>query len=153
MLGWSGMDKRTLAHPVAHPVGALTPDMGSERTPRKGIYISPIYISRGCGLSPASKGPLVRFDGAPEIGQIVMLDEQAYELIDVADYVRADGVHSHLLTWETQCPSCGQSFRMKSGSSFHPNRRCKNCSRPGKPVKGKRGRRVSVALVDGGRHD
>lgn len=32
MLGWNGMASRTLAHPLPHPMGALSADNGCERT-------------------------------------------------------------------------------------------------------------------------
>ena len=78
-----------------------------------------------------------------------MLDEQAFEVLAVEPYERKlDGQRVPLLTLEARCPVCGVSYRCKTGLSVaYLPRRCEAHRNPGKPVKGKRGRRVSVSVV------
>ena len=82
-----------------------------------------------------------------EIGDAVFLDEQEYRLVREEAYRRQDGQESTVLVWTTDCPGCGAAFEVKTARSFStsPVRRCANCRKPGKPVKGKRGRRVVVS--------
>lgn len=87
----------------------------------------------------------ISFNESPAIGAVVYLDDQVYELRGSEPYTRKDGAVSALLTWETACPSCGETFRVKTGLSAGAiNRRCANCAKPFKPVKGKRSRKVRV---------
>lgn len=91
---------------------------------------------------------LINFHAAPEVGTVLRLDEQVYELRDVEAYIRQDGVASALLVWESACPACGVGFVAKTGLSTHSiNRRCVRCRKPNKPVKGKRGRRLKVEVT------
>lgn len=92
---------------------------------------------------------IVSFTGEPPLGVIVRLDEQAFELVAAEPYTRqTDGMPSALLTWETACPVCGEPFRCASGMKVTSlTRRCERHRNKSKPVKGKRGRKVCVAVT------
>lgn len=82
-----------------------------------------------------------------EIGSVLYLDDQAYELIRIDDHRRADGTTTHLRVWRSACPNCSSPFEVKTVSRLaHINRRCTSCRRPGRPVKGKRGRRIKSRI-------
>jgi hypothetical protein len=88
------------------------------------------------------------FQAEPTLGTLLRLDDQAYELRDVKPHIRKDGKPTRLLVWESECPSCGTGFEVVAGLKTKSlNRRCAECRRTGKPVKGKRGRRVKVEVV------
>jgi hypothetical protein len=89
------------------------------------------------------------FQALPAIGTVIMLDDQEYELADVEPYRRKDGRKTQLLVWSTSCPVCGASFQIKTAlKSNGVNRRCAECRTPGKPVKGKRGRKIKLAVME-----
>lgn len=83
-----------------------------------------------------------------EIGTVLKLDEQEYELTGFQDFIRGDGSTGKLIVWSTACPVCGCAF-IATGTwrSTHLNRRCASCAKKGKPVKGKRGRKVRVTVI------
>lgn len=82
-----------------------------------------------------------------EIGTVLKLDDQEYELSRFEPYTRDDGRQSTLLVWETTCPSCAEAFLVKSTLTVRwLVRRCVDCAKPGKPVQGKRGRNVKVVV-------
>ena len=86
---------------------------------------------------------LFDFASPPNPGTTLHIDEQSYELIGSRPYVRKDGGQSILLDWETACPGCGTAFRIST--SLKPvaiKRRCAACKQQGRPVKGKRGRKI-----------
>ena len=79
----------------------------------------------------------------------MMLDDQRYELREIRPYVREDGGSTRLLVWETVCPKCGDPLDVITGLTGNQiNRRCSDCKRPGKPVTGKRGRKVNVTIIE-----
>lgn len=87
------------------------------------------------------------FDEEPPISTIVWLDDQPFELGEVVDYTRADGSQSRLLRWNAACAQCGDHFEQFSPMiSTGLSRRCVQHRKPGKPVKGKRGRRLKVRI-------
>lgn len=81
-----------------------------------------------------------------EIGDAVFLDQQEYRLTAVKPVAKKDGSTTEVLFWGTDCPSCGAAFEASTprAASTSPTRRCPPCRRPGKPIVGKRGRRVVV---------
>ena len=76
---------------------------------------------------PAPNRPLVRsFHG------------QTYRLIGSFARERRDGTEATILTWESRCAECGDSFAITTparATKFQPNRRCQRCKRPGQRVK------------------
>lgn len=82
-------------------------------------------------------------------GTVLRLDEQVYELRGAVPHLRKDGAPTELLVWETKCPACGAAFEVRTSRcrTGLPNRRCERCRKVGKPVKGKRGRRVKVEVL------
>lgn len=82
------------------------------------------------------------------IGTVVMLDDQAFELVGTKPHIRVDGTRTELLVWNSECASCNGPFECCTpGIGTTMNRRCSDCKRPGKPVKGKRGRKVRVTVI------
>jgi hypothetical protein len=93
------------------------------------------------------------FATEPPLGTRILLDDQAYELVDVQPYTRkSDGRPTRLLTWETCCPTtgCDTSFRVHTGLTVSAlSRRCEDHRFTAvrfKPVKGRRGRKVRVQV-------
>lgn len=87
------------------------------------------------------------FDAEPAIGTVLHLDDQAYEMIGTKPHERQDGTSTELLIWQTECATCGSNFEVMSGlRSSGLSRRCAEHRRAGKPVKGKRGRKVVVEI-------
>jgi len=90
------------------------------------------------------------FATEPPIGTRIVLDDQVYELVQAEPYTRkTDGKASHLLHWDTACPTdgCGKPLRVLSGMSITSlQRRCEDHRVLTKPVKGKRGRRVKIRI-------
>ena len=88
---------------------------------------------------------MIEFIAPPALGSVVLLDDQEYELIEVQPYGRIDGTASNLLVWSATCPTCKSAFEAKTGLRAKAfNRRCSKCAKTGKPVKGRRGRKVKV---------
>lgn len=86
--------------------------------------------------------------GIPEIGTVVDLDGQSYEMRGTEPYTRKDGEQTTLIVWETVCPDCQSPFEVRSTvKSNGLTRRCKSCAKVGKPVKGRRGRKVRVKVT------
>lgn len=91
---------------------------------------------------------MIEFIAPPPLGSVMHLDDQEYELIEVQPYDRIDGTASNLLVWSTICPTCKSEFKVKSGLRAKAiNRRCSDCAKVGKPVKGRRGRKVRVTVT------
>ncbi|HKR17644.1 hypothetical protein [Rhizorhapis sp.] len=89
------------------------------------------------------------FSEQPTVGTVILLDEQQYELVGVEPYRRRDGRKTELLVWATQCANCQSPFEVKTPLRTNGfSRRCAACRKPGKPVQGKRGRKVKVAMVE-----
>ena len=100
------------------------------------------------GLSAWAEKPAWGHGREPEIGVVVSLDDQVYELVGSRGHTRVDGSATTILEWSTNCAACGTTFIATSGIKPNAlNRRCTNCRRQGKPVKGKRGRKVSVTVI------
>lgn len=92
---------------------------------------------------------MIDFSSPPRPGTILQIDDQAYELREARPASRNDGSPTTLLDWETLCPACGDSFTVTTGlKAKGVNRRCPDCKRPAKPVKGKRSRKLSVRIVE-----
>lgn len=91
---------------------------------------------------------MIEFICPPTLGTVIELDGQGYELVEVQPYDRIDGTASNLLVWKAPCFDCTSEFEVKSGLTFKaPNRRCPACKKTGKPVKGRRGRKVRVTVT------
>jgi len=91
---------------------------------------------------------MIEFSTAPEVGSLLLIDSQEYELREVLDHVRKDGSGSSILVWESSCPACGSGFEVTTGLvAKGVNRRCGGCAKAGKPVKGKRGRKLKVEVI------
>jgi hypothetical protein len=82
----------------------------------------------------------VDFVSAPSIGFGLLLDDQRYELVQVEPYIRRDGARSAILTWQSECPRCGNQFTVTSGLVAKAlNRRCVHCRKIAyRPVSGKK---------------
>lgn len=90
----------------------------------------------------------VDFSKPPEIGTIIEVDDQTYELADTKPHTRIDGSRTTLLIWRTACPTCGDEFELTSGLVCKAlNRRCEEHRTTGKPVKGRRGRAVKSRVI------
>jgi len=92
---------------------------------------------------------MIAFSKAPAIGTVVLLDRQVFELVELKPHTRKDGGTMELLVWQSGCASCGTEF--VTSSPLRTNgltRRCAECRKPGKPVRGKRGRRVAVKVLE-----
>lgn len=90
---------------------------------------------------------MIGFQTVPAFGTVVDLDGQGYELVGLEPYTRTDGSKTQLMVWSAPCATCGDPFTVKSGMTFKaPNRRCDGCKRTGKPVKGRRGRKINVTV-------
>lgn len=110
-----------------------------------GDFSGPLGPARSLKVS----GPMIDFPTAPQIGTLLMLDNQAYELREARPASRNDGSPTMLLDWETQCPACGGPFTVTTGLKTKAiNRRCRGCLKPHKPVTGKRGRKVQVRIIE-----
>lgn len=92
---------------------------------------------------------MIDLPSPPEPGLVLMLDDQAYELREFRPHRKADGTMTELMVWETACASCGESFETLTPVKLSNTltRRCSGCRKPGKPVKGKRGRKLSVQVI------
>ena len=91
---------------------------------------------------------MIEFICPPSIGMVISLDDQDYELVEVQPYDRIDGTATNLLVWSAACADCESEFTVKSGLTFKaPNRRCEKCKKAGRPVKGRRGRKVKVEVT------
>lgn len=91
---------------------------------------------------------MIDFALPPPVGTVLMLDQQAYELREARPASRNDGTSTMLLDWETECPDCRCSFIVTTGlKTKSVNRRCQGCKAPNRPVKGRRGRKVQVAVI------
>lgn len=91
---------------------------------------------------------MIDFAAPPPVGTVLKLGDQVYELRDCKPYVRLDGERTTLLVWESCCPTCGDGFEAVTGLKARSvNRRCAGCHKAGKPVKGKRGRKVRVEVL------
>lgn len=93
------------------------------------------------------------FESVPAAGTVVMLDEQAFELIGSKPHLRKDGAETVLLIWRTACAECGDPFECPSPLvTSGLTRRCIEHSQPGKPVgrTGKRGKgnAVQVRIIE-----
>lgn len=88
-------------------------------------------------------------DRGVKIGTVVLLDEQAYELVGTEPHTRLDGGQTELLVWNSTCASCGDPLVCRTpGMTTWFSRRCSDCKRPGKPVTGRRGRKVNVTIIE-----
>lgn len=72
------------------------------------------------------------------IGQARLYHGQRYVAVAISPYQRRDGSKTALVTWQSNCPQCGQPFHCKTpilATKFQPNRRCQLHKRPGHRVK------------------
>lgn len=91
---------------------------------------------------------MLRFDHPPSIGTVILLDEQPFELSRTQPHIRLDGQRTTLLVWQTECAGCGDTIEVASPMKTNGlSRRCPSCRKPGKPVKGKRGRKVQIKVI------
>jgi hypothetical protein len=66
-------------------------------------------------------------------GVVVVFDSQEFRCIGYVPHRKADGTETTLLGWDTECPSCGVTFGLKTTVVFRrPRRRCDACKAPGK---------------------
>ncbi len=91
---------------------------------------------------------MIEFTRLPDIGTVVILDDQEFELQRIVPPQKADGSMTELLLWESLCATCGQPYETKTTvRTSGISRRCALHSKPGKPVKGKRGRKVKIQVI------
>ena len=81
--------------------------------------------------------PAFDFDKPPQVGDVVtMPGGQRYELTGTEPHTSRAGDPSILLAWKSHCPKCGDVFVVRTGlRTKWPNRRCRNCVRPGSAVR------------------
>lgn len=92
---------------------------------------------------------LFEFRRSPLVATILKLDDQAYELRGSMPHTRKDGRVTQLLVWETSCPSCGAGFEAMTGLTAKDIvRRCSACRDSRKLVKGRRGRKLKVQIIE-----
>ena len=63
---------------------------------------------------------------------------QLYTVVAEASRQRRDGTMATILTWESRCAQCGETFTLTTpaqATKFQPNRRCQKHKRPGVRVK------------------
>lgn len=68
---------------------------------------------------------IVAFAAVPSVGLSIAYDGQVFEMVRSEPYTRKDGGQSALLTWRTNCRSCGEVVEYKTGCEFRVSRR--NC--------------------------
>lgn len=89
------------------------------------------------------------FPTNPAIGTVLMLDDQPFELVGIEPHTRRDGLITQLLVWNSTCAECGEPIACRTpGMTSWLSRRCGECRKPGKPVKGKRGRKVTITVIE-----
>ncbi len=92
----------------------------------------------------------IRFTQPPVPGHAFVYQGQRYVLIRSEPYVRKDGQHSRLLTWQSHFADCGQPFVQTTGMGiYHVNRRCDKHKSPGRLVAGGRYRPIRRRKVHG----
>lgn len=75
---------------------------------------------------------LFAFKCTPKLGRKVVIENQVYRLIDTGIHRRKDGCYLARLTWQSECPTCGEPFTVTSGlSALTLNRRCPRHHRKG----------------------
>ena len=80
------------------------------------------------------------------IGTVKVYLGQQYVAIAMQPYLRKDGAIAEIVTWQSRCPVCGQTFTFELSartSKFQPNRRCQKHKRPGCRVKATRKAQIS----------
>ena len=78
------------------------------------------------------KQPLC-FNTPPGLGARFALEGQSYVLVKTQPHTRCDGKSSVILTWRSQCLSCGADFEFTTGLSLlYVNRRCPAHHAPGR---------------------
>lgn len=89
----------------------------------------------------------IDFQVAPNIGTILVVGSQKYEMVAVKPHVTNDGRRTSLLTWRTRCPTCDAPFEVVSGLvSKGINRRCAEHRAALKPVSGNR-KRIKAKVI------
>lgn len=90
----------------------------------------------------------IDFAVAPKIGTKISLDGQAYRLVETRGHRRLDGSDTSLLVWESRCPVCDVNFVAVTGLAQKSlNRRCKDHTKPRKPISGVKGRKVEIEVT------
>jgi len=90
---------------------------------------------------------MITFDRIPNAGTTISIDGQVYEVRGTVPHTKQDGSETTLLVLETLCADCGQAMLARSTlRSNGYSRRCTDCAKTGKPVKGRRGRECKVTI-------
>jgi hypothetical protein len=77
----------------------------------------------------------VNFRVVPLAGKKIRFKQQTYLLIGSAPYHKDNGELSVILTWQTECPECGERFETTSALvTKYLTRRCKKHRKAGHPV-------------------
>ena len=77
----------------------------------------------------------IAFDTAPEIGTVLLIEGQRYEISAIIPLQRRDGTPTKAIVWRGYCAECGQPFEQTSALRANLlNRRCRHHRRPGRPV-------------------
>ena len=77
----------------------------------------------------------MRFIRPPEMGTVLLLRGQRYELTGREHHQRIDGQATWVLHWASRCDECGATFAVTSPLVIrYLNRRCALHHRPGRPV-------------------
>jgi hypothetical protein len=77
----------------------------------------------------------VNFRITPKAGKTIKVEDQVYRLIGSAPYAKAEGELSVILTWESQCAECGETFTTTSALiTKYLSRRCRKHRKAGRPV-------------------
>ena len=77
----------------------------------------------------------VNFRITPKAGKTIKVEGQVYRLIGSSPYEKAEGELSVILTWESRCAECGDTFTTTSALiTKYLNRRCSKHRKAGHPV-------------------
>lgn len=74
----------------------------------------------------------IDFDQIPPAGTVVMYRGQRYEAVGFEPYIRRDGIETTLIRWATHCARCADPMVVTTTRRNQPNRRCRECARPGR---------------------
>ena len=90
----------------------------------------------------------IPFKSEPEIGAVMLIDQQRFELIKTHPFRRRDGSTGLLLDWRAECANCGAPyFTTTSLGGATPTRRCKVHRQAAKQVVPGRRRKLSISIV------
>ncbi|HEX4173961.1 MAG TPA: hypothetical protein VHY82_15945 [Acetobacteraceae bacterium] len=71
---------------------------------------------------------------------------QRYRPLGTIPHVKRDGDLTRMIEWETECATCGRTFKLRTALTIRePTRRCEACRKPGYSVQRERQERMEAA--------